>query len=302
MSSFSKSPEPSFTFNKVSSTSLKRAEACLRAWWYEYVCANKLRSNRAMDFGTLFHAHAEVWYEKGRAATRAEMQRMEGNYEPPWAAAMRNPGLFAETAAHIAALPEEVWDWLDEQSDEIQQEIPMEAFGLAFCDGQIRATGFYDLVSVDKEAGIGWVGDWKTRGSFSYAPKTQEDFEANTQLMYYAAALAKHEDLERVRINHINVSRRDKGRFIIHGHEITRDKLEAHWAWLETDLVPRMLEFASAQEELDVPESRSACGDYGGCRFRSGCTPADPEERRYFEARYCPTEENMFDIFMEVRE
>lgn len=264
---------------RLSSTPLGTYLQCPRKFWYGWreVGGPQLRSKvtEAMAFGTLVHAYLEFRGNKGRWPTQGEFAEMKGNYDDPIDAGRAFPKAHKDaflTAQYVLANHPELLEF--DLTDE--HEKPLDDFGLTFCDGTVTASGFIDVFLGSKQT----IRDYKTRGSFSYMPRTAEDFRADAQQCYYGAAVAGALGWDSIRVEHVNILRPDRGGPLVEviGVDLPVAYLKAAWDYLDAQVVPEMKRLVETVEDpRDVPVNRSTCFKYGKCLHFQYCGPTHDE-------------------------
>jgi hypothetical protein len=262
--------------NRVSSTSIGTFITCPRKFWYRYrelLPAHPQEVNEAMATGTVFHAFMEFRASRGRWPTDGEFAEMKGSYDDPIEAVRRFPRSkaagFTMAQRVLAQRPD-----LVEFDEDTELEHPLDAFGLTL--GDVAASGFIDVFFPSRRL----IRDYKTRGSFRYMPRTPEDFRADVQQSYYAAAVAGANGWDSIQVEHVNVMRPDKGEGIeVVTVEIPVSYLKGVWTHLDETVVPEMRRLAEeVADEKDVPVNRGACWTYGKCPFFGICGATREED------------------------
>lgn len=262
---------------RISSTQLGRQLQCPRLYWYQSrEESSGFDSTAKTAFGSLFHAFAEFYGLKGRLPTVSEFDAMDGFYDTPGEVRAKFP------AQYNPALETFIWA-LNERPDlfefpaDARFELPISEFGLEM--NGILAEGIIDVfLPVDEKTIL--IRDYKTRGSFNWAPRTSGDFRRDIQQSYYASAVARaHPALESVIIQHVNVLRPDAGgpSLLIAEARIPRWYLSGVWDFLESTVVPDMVASEEEAEEANIHRDKTACWKYGKCRHLSRCVPHKDE-------------------------
>lgn len=258
--------------DRLSSSPLGAFLACERRFWEEYKPGrHPVVPNEAMAFGTIFHALAEFRLQRRRWPTRGEFDKMKGNYEDPRVAAKSYPGLYEEALAAaqqvLAEQPE-----LFEMPEGGLVEVPLEGWGLTL--GGVPAKGFIDLFVPQKQKII----DWKTRKSLRFGPKSDADFRADAQLCYYAAAAALHHGWAgSVVVEHRNVQRNPVVVEVVEV-ELPVAYLRGVWEYLDTQLVPEMVEVYALDDQKAVPRRPESCFSKGPCPHMAYCEQTYQED------------------------
>lgn len=258
--------------NRVSSTPLSAAKRCDRVAWF--LQHHGLPTSYQMAFGTMFHAGAEFWFERGRWPALRDLMRMKGNYEDPSAAY----NLFPKQWPRV----QELFRYIDDELGGLEAVVRAERADVrteVACDdwdmhtpGGVLLGGYIDGLVVDQQR----LFDFKTRGSLDYAPSTPDEWRANIQLRYYATLVCRRFDWDHIRVEHINFTRPRRGRVChsIEGHGWSRDELEGHWPDTLA-LIQRMADNHAKAVE-DVEPNRAACFDYGPCKWMGMCPAGAP--------------------------
>lgn len=261
---------------RLSSTPLGCFLTCQRKLWEEHSGhpgSHPVQSNEMMAFGTIFHAFAEFRQTHGRWPSSPEFNRMEGNYDDPRVARDRYPHLY-QPALDTAMWVEENHPECFEQPADARAEVPLSEFGLSLA-GSV-AGGYIDLFVPSQQK----IVDWKTRGGFHYVPRTKEDFFADPQLCYYAAAVALAMGWETVTVEHWNVLRPDKGgpAFMLCSVDLPAYYLRGVWRHLEDIVVPAMQVVHGTLDPQLVERSVENCYSKGPCAHLPYCLPSYTEE------------------------
>lgn len=261
---------------RVSSTRIQRAYDCARKFALTETGGEE-KMGEAASVGSLFHSIQEYRAAYNQWPTQELLARQKGNYDDPVDHMRRFPRAFqvAQMMAEHAGHP---LDYVPEGFKLVGMEVSLDAMGVHILPG-VLCGGFFDMLAVNDEGAV-WVGDWKTRGPASWRarPITREDFAANIQFSYYAAAhlmatrAAGQPDPPLYIVEHINVLRPPAGK----PSSVKCDRsvysvayLEQIWAWLRDKMVPAMVE---AVADVDAsPKNESACFMYGPCAFMTRC-------------------------------
>jgi hypothetical protein len=263
---------------RVSSTPLGQYLDCPRKFWYakrELKPQIDTVTNAAMAYGTIFHAFMEFRAMRGRWPTRGEFDEMKGSYDDPVDAARKFPAQYKAAFAAAQYLLSERPD-LAVFDDDVELEKPLDDFGLEI--GGVTSSGFIDVFLPSQRL----IRDYKTRGSFGYIPRTQEDFHADAQLCYYGAAVAFAMGWDTINVQHVNVLRPKPGQghaIEVVTHALPVGYLRGVWEHLDRTVVPDMKRLAEdVGDELDVPVSRGQCWKYGKCAHFNYCGATREEE------------------------
>jgi hypothetical protein len=264
---------------RISSTPIGDFVGCPRRWAYSHLVGYETRKNENMAIGTLMHAALEFYYAGNmRFPDEAELRQMEGNYDPP----SLSIDLFGRSAFVLATTMAERAVALCADLGVIgRPEVAIADMpGLPVVPG-FSFHGVIDLLD-DSDPRNPVIHDWKSRGSFRYAPHTVDEFATNPQLNYYAAILAMRDpQIESVTIRHCNVLRVHTvppacpaGAELVSAR-LERWYLESSWLYMTTRIFPEMLAIKAALEGghflASVERQVEACFDYGGCTHMSYC-------------------------------
>jgi len=255
--------------NRTSSTPQGAYDRCPRDFWYQNRprAPKPVQPNAAMAFGTVFHAFMEFRGHRGRWPTKGEFTSMTGTYDDPIDSIRRFPKVYAP-ALHSAQWLYANRPDLTTFDDDVEFEKPLDDFGLMLGDG-VTASGYLDVFLPSRRT----IRDYKTRSSFSYCPRTLDDFMQDSQQCYYGAAVAKAMGWDSIRVEHVNILRPEKGGpdVLQVGVELPIAYLEECWEKLDLQTIPDMVQLLTLTDERDVPVSRGACWRYGKCQHFDYC-------------------------------
>jgi len=248
---------------------------CPRKWIYNHFeRKNAFVTSYPMAVGTLFHAIKE-WEmtHNGRTPSKTRVKLMEGNYEDPSQAMGAHPDAYdeARSMADVYTL-DRFFD--TSRLDALAVEAAVDDWNVVVHpeSGGVLLGGYIDVLDIERQT----IHDWKTRGSFSYAPETYQDFLDNVQLCYYAGLAARQYDWPEATVRHINVLRPSKGGWADKPveHTIPRWYLDEAVDVVENEVIPDMITTYKTYREHDATHTErnaGACWDYGGCPHRTQC-------------------------------
>lgn len=252
---------------RVSSTRLGTFESCPSKWFKEDMQGKGIPNSFAMATGTVYHSIQEWVVERKFWPKKSDILALPGNYAPPGDSIRAFPECWdlAMTMARHVGNPRKhpELDWLDWDACKLEQDV--EEWGESFCDGEVTAGGYIDALFPEQRV----IFDWKTRGSFRYAPDAVA-LATNMQLLYYAALSARRFGWEDCTVVHANVLRKSKPRLSVIKAQVTRSMLDLTFEYIAEDLVPRMLA-ASKMDPMDVYRDQTSCFEYGPCTHLSYC-------------------------------
>ena len=251
--------------DRVSSTPITTFMDCPRK--FRRGLEEPLEASEAMSFGTLVHACNELRME-GYEITREAVMAMPGNYDPPSKALEDFPHLWEKALQRHNDLYE--WDPSLFEMGCGMIEKDMGDYGLTFMDGKVLASGYLDYFNPAPRTRL--IRDWKTRKSFSYAPRTPADFHANIQLCYYAAGVCQIFGWDWVDVQHVNIMR-DESIFQKVTVRLSAFYLKGVWEYLDTEIIPAMVAAAAEEDPDRVYPETANCYKYGPCRFVNTCSP-----------------------------
>lgn len=258
---------------KISSTRLAVWLDCRRKWYFQEVRDNPVAPNEAMDFGSVFHALVEYRMERGAWPPLCELDAMNGNYEDPIDVIYRRGDELYHRAKKRAKV---AWTWFQNELDvnlaNLEPEVPVESFGFEMCGFPL--SGWFDALDRRNKT----IYDWKTRGSFSYAPQTAQDFRGDVQLCYYAACARKAFGWDSVTVKHLNVMREDDDHHFVGSAELPAWYLDEVWGVLQEE-ASEMRQAVDADDWSEIEKNPTKCFKYGKpCRFYGKPCPGDEQE------------------------
>lgn len=264
---------------RLSSTPLGTFLRCPRKLWYEFgeEPPHPVQSNEPMSFGTIFHALAEFYQNKGRLPSDREFAQLKGNYDDPIEAKNRYPHLYQPALDTMFWLLDEHPEMFEFPDDAVAEQ-DTEEWGLYFNNGTgtTVAGGYIDILVPSQQK----ISDWKTRGGFGYCPRTPEQFFADPQLCYYAALAAYHYGWDTVTVEHRNILRPDSGgpELMVCSVDLPAYYLKGVWQLLDTKTVTAMREVLEQTDERNVERNTGGCYSKGKCTHIGYCGQSYDEE------------------------
>jgi hypothetical protein len=264
---------------RISSTQLNDFKLCPRRWAFNYAGGLDEGAGRAAAVGSVIHACLEHHISEGRWPTLAEVQAMPGNYDPPSAALAKwGDSLWAEAQASLAATPSP-WQHIPQGFETFEVEKSLEDWGLTISG--VTLGGYVDLFALSEDGRRALVFDWKTKGAKAWGHRPNaESLHDNTQLLYYAACVAKaNPTVREVQVAHANLLRVTDASKAQPADVITTvlafHELEAFWRLLVGELVPSLVHvsalYADPATREAIPADRSACFAFGRCPHLARC-------------------------------
>jgi RecB family exonuclease len=224
---------------------------CNRKWAWTYIDGIVTPPNLAMAFGTEVHTVLERYITTGRWMGKDDAIAT------------------ARQCEHTLPLP---------KSELVKVEHP---FNIDVLGGKARFIGFIDLLDGSKFiSNILEVGDYKTTKDLRYA-MDEEDLPLDIQCNIYSKWAMDHFNVDKVVARWRYLCARPKA-----GNQrprtprgfkdlrvvMVRDEVEEQWERILREAAEMV---AIVEDEsrwaLDIKPNRAACGDYGGCPFRSRC-------------------------------
>jgi len=253
-------------FINISPSSYETYRACKRKWWYNKVQGLETPDTASTLLGTATHAVLDGYLED-----------RDGFVWDPKVQAHS----IAQAGLHLLPPREvDVEGWVQDRCGPLPflGRVDMSADVLPWRAGDERPHPGATMANL--EGWLPWVGDHKTRGDLSWS-KTAEELARDPQMLAYAYVLFRERWPEwrgAVALSHHNY--RTKGIPVA-----TRVDAIATWAQVEAAwrgfvaAAEDMARLALVSDHARIPPSTGACGQYGGCPFKSRC-PASPENQQ----------------------
>lgn len=280
---------------RVSSTRIRARLDCARREHFEFTGDHPIEPNRVMAIGTITHAILEQRLMTGEEPNEAGVRAMKGNYEDPWEALDGFPdediwGVAVETASVVPDIKAALNEALEAAGlptiglGGCEIEFDLEELGLVFSNGW-DAGGYLDLYWPTIAPGVALIFDWKTRGRMDYAPRTEADFRADSQLCYYPSVIARaNPDIEQVIVGHGNLLRGDvPGGPLFVPYFATLDRWYLESVWDYFDGVVCQIAKDSKKPAIAVARNTGVCYKYGPCPHMAYCARGDQKFGSIFE-------------------
>jgi len=273
---------------RVNASTFQVFKACPRKYLYEVLLARgKEADDPNLRFGSLIHA-AKALYETNKARGAGHDLALQGAFRfllhETWDHARAKPGFAEDPLKNRATLLRTFVWYVDQYREDAAETVilpsgkPAVEIQFEFDAGvttksgeQITFVGTLDRIV--RFNGVLYVADTKTSSNSKYLTARNYTPDGQFSLYCVAASVCFGIETSGIVLDGIEVGP-NSTKFV---REIVPRPREVLEEWLQ-DARVHLRRLGEAFERNEWPQNDSACGMYGGCRFRPVCG-ANPAER-----------------------